>query len=286
LPFGSSTGQRIVFDGDDGSILIYDMNDDLIGRIEPVATTMFVEALSSSGAIAGLQASTAAAFLKLRPPDFGANVIVTAQIAADIDSGIGRPYMLLQSPGLNGLDRARVFVIGAESGGTGTEGPRVSIDGGNLIQADLILNSRSMPRGVLASGQYRNTTADSAAVAVGALSDMAVTVAVDSRRRYQFSLNTELTMVAVGTAHYLELYDGTANVGRFVAVPPATNPAGSNVHYVNSVIDYVSATTATKTFTVRNGAGSGGAVVLSRGLPDVTYRSLTVTDVGRLSIAI
>lgn len=277
LPAGATSGTRLILDGVNGRILAFGPGNDLIGRMEPVLGNMFIGSISPSGARAELVAAGSQAELSLDPPDWVGHTLVAARVLGDIDTGLGRPLLLLVSPTVDGGDECRVFILGERTNGAQ---PAVLIDG-ETQDADVVLNGRSIPRGLLANGYFADSGNDSARAA-GAATDMTVTVALVGGRLNRVALNTQLVLGTAGVPYALELeHDGTV-VGRFDRInEPMTTGAGGLTHYVSASVDYLAPSDdAAATLRLANGSGSGGTIEC-RAPTGGGDRTLTVSDIGR-----
>lgn len=282
LPYGARTGVRLLLDGTATGprIVAFDAGDNVIGRMQPNASgDMFVGSLDPGGARAELVASAGLAVLQLDPPDWGGHTLVTGSLEGDIDTGAGAPWILVRSPTVDGGDQCRLYVRGELTGGSQ---PAVIIDGGaGGTLADLVLNLRSVPRGLLANGRFADTGNDSARAA-GAATDMTVTVALVGGRLYRVALNTQAVLGTATAPYAFELeHDGTV-VGRFDRInEPMTTGAGGLTHYVSAAVDYLApGDDSSATLRLANGSGSGGTIEC-RAPTGGGERSLTVTDLGR-----
>jgi hypothetical protein len=277
LPFGA-TGQRIVFDGDNGRIDVYNNANQLIGRFGPVGNAMFVSVADPGGARAVLAAGSGSSQLLLDPPDWSGHTIVTGTLQGDIDTGTGQPFIVIGSPTVDGGDDLRVFLFGETTGG---DRPALYIDGGSGLPADLLLNGRSMPRGWLTT--LSSTGVSPALAAIGGVQTLpgtSYTITNNSgmTRRYKVTISARFnSAVAAG------LYRPHVTDGATTALGPGTAAVrsqgvggpfqvGSHDIYVLTVADG-----ATQT------VGAGGLRASAGAATDViTTGDLTVEDIGPL----
>jgi hypothetical protein len=258
------TGRRIVLDGDLGEIRFYDSLDDLrllLGwQGNPDAVYFFLpdSALFPTGQAQAARISTT---------------------TVNIGGASARGQIQVISPDLVTAGRDRMFLDLTCEANDLSVPPRADFYSDNF-RADVRLNARSFPRGLLQNGRFLNTAADDVARAAGVNTDMTVTVAVIAGRAYEVTLNSHFTVGTAGANYGVDLWDGAATVGRFERRNPADTPAGSLLHYAGNSVDYFPAVTGNVTLTVRNAAGSGGTITMQRSTPG--YRSLTVKDAGQV----
>lgn len=262
LPTGQTSGRRIILDGVLGDIKFYDSLDDLRLRLgwegNPDAVYFYLpdSALFPTG-------------------EATAGRITTTTVV--IGSAAARGALELVSPDLSTAGRDRVFMDLTCEANDQSVPPRVEIYSDNL-RADLTLNGRSMPRGLLENGRFYDAATDDVARAAGVNTDMAVTVDVIAGRAYKVTLNSHVSFGTAGAVYAVDLHDGTNTVGRFMRRVPAETVAGSTGHYAGTTVDYFPTATGTVTLTVRNAGGSGGTILMNRSTPG--YRSLTISDDG------
>src|SRR6266498_1495031 len=159
LPYGATSGQRIVLDGTTGLILIYDLNNKLRIRIGPVAPG--VELLS------GDASESIAALLQALPTD---------------DIAPGRQLdLVLASPTFAGRAQATLGLLSESFDGTAQ--PII-----NMAANDLILNGVSMGRGSVVP-PFDAPTND-ATSAAGVNTDMTLTFTADATRLYEVTLKS------------------------------------------------------------------------------------------------
>lgn len=276
LPEGATSGERIVLDGPNISISAYNALSELIGLFAPDgAGNMVIASIDASGSRAALITASAAAFLELTPEDWASHTSTPALVAADIDEGALRGRLTLVSPEVDGQERLRLFLNGERSDGAAP--PELAIDG-EALNADVLLNGRSLGRGIPSGGHFSDS-GNSAAIAAGNASDMTCTVPLVAGRLYRVALCSQLTLGTASVDYAIELeHDGT-KVGRLARINNVTS-ADVNAYVAGAFVDYVpAADDASAALTVANGSGSGGSVTFV-GAAD-QLRTLTVTDMGR-----
>lgn len=130
--FGDSTGARVELE--DGAITIYDTGNDVVGQLD---ADFWRFTSPASLAEAGLYQAAASAGLFLLPPDPGGGVTLTdyGYVSGDTDNigaGIERPRTIITSPQVDGEDIAWLYVEGETS--DGAQLPRVTVGtGGNPV---------------------------------------------------------------------------------------------------------------------------------------------------------
>lgn len=283
LPFGAVTGRRLVFDGDQGAIFVYDSNNFQIARIQQDSSNrVFIAADSPSGSRAELEATSTAAFLALDPPDFAGHVIATGSLGGDLDIPSLLTFIAILSPSIDGGAIARAFIRGEDANVHRI--PSICFDGGSHLPVNFNVNRRAVPLGMLTNGMFRVST-DDVAQAPGTNTDMAVTVDVEVGRTYRVHLNSAVNFGTAGGVYYVDLHDGTNIVGRFFQAMPAETVAFSTQAYIATTLLYVPAASGTFTLTVRNNVASGGTIQMIRGV-NQTRRTMMIEDAGQLADAI
>lgn len=260
IPTGSTTGQRILIDGVNGQIIVYDNNNEVRLRIGfPPGTLELGTGDASESSLGNLQAfvtgsgATRRLSTTLEPPTF---------------AGRNRPAITLSSESFDGAVETAIAIL-ADT----IAFDRVLASGGDMTYKGI-----SMPRGLMSGGRFTASGNDSARAA-GVATDMTVTVSLVANRLYKVTLNSQFSLGTAGAVYAEELdHDGTI-VGRFARQVPAETVAGSTLHYVGTTVDYVpSADDSSATLTVENAAGSGGTITAQP--PTSGPRTLTVVDCG------
>jgi hypothetical protein len=198
LPVGATSGQRIIIDGVNGTIEVYDANDVLIGFFGPFGGFMQVFVRDPSGANVQLAAGSGVAAIELNPPDFATHTVVTGRFQADIDETPGDPYLVLGSPTIDGGTDMRLFIIGeGVSGGR----PRVVVDAGDDSDADLVVNDRPIGLGLLR--QQSLASSEAAAHSGSATTDMALSnVSVIAGNTYAIHLGARLQLAGASVSEW------------------------------------------------------------------------------------
>lgn len=156
--------------------------------------------------------------------------------------------------------------------------PRFDFDSSSgTALADMRLNSRSLPRGVVANGFFRSTSSDSARAA-GADTDMTVTVALIAGRTYSVRAHVGQLNLSVASAVYVpELeHDGTV-IGRFDRFQQDVTANGT-VFLDGEVVFTAAADDSSAVLTMINGAASGGSITAIANATNP--RTLIVEDLG------
>jgi hypothetical protein len=171
LPFGATTGSRIVLDGVTGQILVYDANDDLRFRLNP------------SGGIIELSSA-------------GVNENLLGDIQASGQGSIGtteRFALTVESP--QAVNRERSIIDLISESVDGTIGTNIDIftdlldifGGGGSATADIQLNGISLPRGVLPNGKARASSNTTFSTETTIVTTGSVTLIAGRRYRFLFS---------------------------------------------------------------------------------------------------
>lgn len=161
LPAGATSGQRIVLDGTNGLIQVYDASNNLIAEIAP-GDVVLVQDPTTGAKINLVAAGGTVPKVLFRPKNFGVHVIGTGMIETDEQTVPDRARLFLQSPNLDGRDRADLVL--EEDAGTGphvfindSDTPSVGcgltvfgpIQSGGPASADYLFNGKTMPRGII-----------------------------------------------------------------------------------------------------------------------------------------
>lgn len=183
LPFGATTGQRIVLDGTTGTISVFDSNNNLRLRIGFNADSVF-EAFSAQ----------ASEFLAgdIQAYPLGSAGAATRRIGLIIESGKfdnrSRPSIDLHSESFDGTIEtliehiAQSHLFNAETGNT-----------------DILLNGISLPRGVVGYGRTAGPTVLS--TTAGTFSDLVVVndVPVIAGRKYKITCSEGHSLLSGGS---------------------------------------------------------------------------------------
>jgi hypothetical protein len=197
LPFGVTTGQRIVFDGDNGRILVYDNANNLIGFFGPSAGEMVFFIQDDSGSYVNINAGPGASTIELNPADFPTHVIEEARIQADIDEPNEDPFLVLGSPGIDTLAPMRLFLIGV--GGTGNRA-RAVFDAEDDSDADLVVNDRAIGLGIL---RKQVLTGNDSIHSASATTDMALSnVSVIAGHDYEIHFASRLQLAGASVSEW------------------------------------------------------------------------------------
>lgn len=277
LPFGSLTGPRIVIDGIDGDITLFDNSDVRIVVLGVTEGGLVIGPDQTNPLEMGLGVSGT-------PSIFFGKTIAGGSFAGFLDQFTFGSYsdfaLRLGSPlqDIDTDDRA-TFILASERAlgsvpvtfrfrdeNSGTPRDIVRIDGGAtpVIYADLGQGNTAMGLGVLDNGFQRLTTNDSAR-APGAATDMTRTVKLIAGRLYKAHLHTQVAFAAAGFNATALDYDG-ASIGQFMT---NTIIAGASDLMIDSSVKWIaSATDTSAVLTVKNNAASAGNTTFAAGTED------------------
>jgi hypothetical protein len=305
LPFGATTGRRIVLDGVNGVIQFYDTNNVLRMELGRLADTVELysgltgEDEPAELASFGLDAAQAfrQAALRLRSPQFAApndnnssielySEAADGTLPAKIELETDR-FELSPKTIADGIEVALLGTLTASAKlfiGGGTTFPSVDIvDGVVVIESggDITIGGESLPRGIVST--IFDDGANDAARAAGVNTNMAVTMTADATRLYKVHTKFQFNGSAAGiyAANLIEggtvgANDGTL-VDRFQRWSAAEMAAGSLTGHCQSAILY-QPTAGAKTLRVENDAGSAGTMTQT-GSANVR-RQMWVEDIG------
>jgi hypothetical protein len=263
LPYGATSGRRIVLDGTAGLIDIYDTAGALRAELGPVDGFRLFSADPSELTGGHLKAVV-----------LGAGATRRLALVEDSPqfSGLLFPTLLLASQSFDGTIPTEIDLSADLVAITGLAG-----------NADLQLNSKSLPRGIV--GTPAISIANDAARAAGVNTDLAVTFTADATRLYRVHLKSQLNIGTVAVTMALDLSEGgTVGVNDGTAVDRlmrwnASETATATL-LVNASVLYRPAAGAV-TIRVRNDSGSGGTVTLTGSAgAGVGSRCFWVEDIG------
>jgi hypothetical protein len=275
LPFGVTAGQRIVFDGDNGRILVYDNANNLIGFFGPSAGEMVFFIQDDSGSYVNINAGPGAATIELNPADFPTHTIVEGRIQADIDETPEDPFLVLSSPGIDGLAALRLFLIGV--GGTGNRA-RAVIDAADDSDADLVVNDR--PIGLGGRRQQVLTGSDSSHSAAGfTITDMSlIDVAGIDDHTYEIHLHSRVELIGAAVSIWnVVLYVDGSEYERFDTIENTAAVTLSAL--IDAKVYWTAADNSTHDFEVYVEEVVNGQAIQLIGSA-TARRTLTMTDVG------
>ena len=265
LPYGA-TGRRIVLDGINGAIEVYDAAGLLRIELGGVGADDRIvlhtgDAAENAGAL-------------FRTGVLGAGAARRLDNIIDSPSFAGRsfPTLMLASESFDGTVATKMQYVAArhEFIDAGDGGP------------DITLAGVSLPRGVVA---YQVLTASDVARAAGVNTDMALTFTADVTRLYQVFFKSQWNFGGGAGIYAVDLSeggtvganDGTA-VDRLLRVNAAETGAAT-ISRTASVL-YRPAAGST-TIRVRNSAGSAGTITLAAdGTANVGTRAFWIEDIG------
>lgn len=292
LPAGATTGQRIVLNGQQGNIQIFNSANQLVVLIDPVGFIEIFHAATGTQLATmddlGFSSFSAAGNLNARMSNTGLTIFdVNGNIVGNWDA----TGFNIQVVG-EAFARFVIDSLGVHTWGPGNIARDVNLYRGGIdilktddtfnAVIDVQRNGISLPRGVVA---YQQLTANDVARAAGVNTDMTVTFTADATRLYEIALKSNIAVGTLSATYALNLSeggtvgvnDGTA-VDRFLRINTAES-AVSPVHRTASLL-YLP-TAGAKTIRVRSDAGSGGTVTLQAdGGAGIGSRSLTVKDIG------
>jgi hypothetical protein len=316
LPFGATSGRRIVLDGTLGTITIYDTGGnklltldgtngiavyDTAGNIRtqlalPGGQYSFIElATAQSSEIdqgfilnqgigsAPNQKST----LSIGPSDLGQNSIRWKLISNQ--NAATEPLIVLDTSqlpvGVTG--RPILNLVGTDFGGAPLQ-PRVVADdywiGSDAGATTAPTMLQSLGRGAPVVGRYISAASD-VARAAGVNTNAFVTFDAKSTRVYAVTVKSQITVGTAAVLYAAELVDGgvvgTASgtvVERVGRWQPADVPAASLSPFMSARVLYLPAASGSKTLRIGNAVGSGGTLQLIGGAGNPT--TMLVEDVG------
>lgn len=264
LPFGTKTGKRIVLDGINGVIQIYDAAGVLKLQLSPdnqdgeSAFDVFdnaghrVDKVSQSGFRNYDTAGTVRVFINN-------GQVSVADASANARIILTSTFLMVQDS--TGIE---VFSVDTTSG-------------------DAKVAQKSLPRGKMGT-PFDNGTANDSARAAGVNTDMAVTFTADSTRLYIVHAKLQCNFGTAGVVYALDLVEGGTVGGadgtvidRFARWSVAETPAGSLTGHVHAAVLY-QPTSGSKTVRVGNDGGSGGTITAIGS--SVIRRQMWVDDIG------
>jgi hypothetical protein len=181
LPYGHPSGQRIVLDGVNGLIQVYNAANQLVAQID---TTGAFSVFDPAGGSDIVMRSAAPPVILFLPGTFGAHALGTGSIGADEQTVPDRARLLIASPRLDGADRAQITLEHApiaggdipkvfiSDGSAANVGARLEVFGdieassaGTGRQGDLLIDQVSIGRGIMADPIF--TTGATSAASTG-----------------------------------------------------------------------------------------------------------------------
>lgn len=244
LPAGAVSGSRIILDGINGKIQVYDSLNHL--RVEISAGPNGIRVFTS---------------------DTGETV--GGHFNSLVDA-LGRVASYIDSPQADALQISTIVL----AGGSSLHDARIShqskthefFDAGDGLGTDIQLNGKSLPRGVILP-VFRSTSND-AARAASINTDMVITPTVDAARLYRIHVKGQITLGTISTGYELHVSDGGTvggNDGTFVNQIQRWNASetASNVVHAEGSLLYVPGSSGAKTLRLRNGAVSGGTIAFT-----------------------
>lgn len=260
LPFGATTGRRIVLDGTNGLIAIYDGNNVLRLRLGSASDN--IEMFS------GQASESLAANLQAYP--LGSAGVGTRRIGLIYESGsfAGRTKAVidLNSESFDGtVDELINYIAESHNFSAAVTNTQVGIAGtldvAGVASPDILIESRSIPRGVL---ELDSGTANvGPTVAATALTLRTVTATLKANRRYRLHGHVRSFAFTIDTdAFALQFREGATvlneislapNVQAGVATAAADKEGKEIIHY----IDGTTAASHTYTLTLIRLVGTG-----------------------------
>jgi hypothetical protein len=219
LPAGITSGQRIVLDGINGRIQIFDAGNNLVAEISP---TDIILVQDPTGSFLKLITSAGQALIQLNPPNQPGHTFDPAALFADSFSNLGQefPETVISSPAVDGQVAAFIRLGGKGSGGTPGE---ITLDTGSATglivpfgivnidaAGDLQLAGNSYPRGKVATPN-KSTAATAGTVAEtkdGGVGDYAFTAIAG--RLYRVHYSARFRSTAALDAGDIRIRDGGA----------------------------------------------------------------------------
>ena len=313
LPYGSTSGQRIVLDGVNGTISVYDENGDLLIQMSPegfavfdadgnprvTMGTLFEAAYSVISFWSAAFEESTQGLLSLT--DYGKQNRMV--LAPGQQSSKGSLEITLLSTAYDNSNPSMIQAVGLTIDDAASPRPLIDLTGASQPDEDLLPRTvvydlwYGMPnqiteapdmvgsygRGVVA---YSELTSNDAARAANVNTNLAVTFVADATRRYVVFLRTQFIAGTAAVVYALELseggtvgaIDGTI-IDRFTRFPASYVPAGSLTQFVNAQCFYDPGSSGSVTLRVRNGA-SGGTIQLNAS--GTIKAQMYVLDVGAL----
>lgn len=282
LPAGATTGARIVLDGVNGVITIYNAFDVIVAQIDADGFQAFDETAGPGADTARLGAGQL--FLATNNAEESEAAVLTAStVGLNSDDSI-RGILTIESAEF-AQGSAAIHLVSESVNATTVPQPVISFDELGAVPqtpVDICVNAstgtggRSLGQGILRGGFFEDTTDDSSRAA-GADTDMTITPTdtIRAGRAYRFYVHGQLNADATAGNHFLTLeHDGT-----MIAV--LDNLQASEVKIVNEHYLYrPSSDDSSATFTLANHAGSAGSLQFIA--QSDNRRQFYVEDAGRV----
>lgn len=274
LPAGATSGPRLILDGVNAQILLYNLAGLLYGSITPAGGFQVFNP-SVPGQLVGLDILGGLPVLQLATGD--ADEDVPGRLIGVVD-GVGGTRNLLvdiASGNFAGGDRGRIVL--SSSSQDGTEPSHVNVDA-----SDVRLLDESLPRGIV--DQFFDD-ADGATFTGDSVTDMVINNVASTRggviggRTYEVHLHTLVELSAAAGQWNVFLRVNGSNLGRFDRLVGAEvqRPMVDASLFWTPAVD-----SSTDDLDVFVDEVVGGADLTLLGSADDLLRTLTVTDLGVL----
>lgn len=259
LPYGTTSGTRIVLDGVNGIIRIYNSTNDQVGLITPLLDAGSpgpeMSVRTPSGASAGIFADHTFALMFLIPNDTVGETWAEGQLLANVFGG--QPYVEVNSPnGTSGV-ASRIQLYGASSGAPADS--RIRLDAATSVKvvggARFYVSEHLPPLEV----GYASDPLDSAGVTNAAETVVeTVTAPLVTGYGYDVEWDSQFASTAAGDTAQLQLRQDTV-AGTVMRRSRLTLPRVTDPWPCRLAARYTAAATGNKTFvgTLIRAAGTG-----------------------------
>jgi len=298
LPTGATSGERIILDGVNGTIQIYDANG-LVAQLDANQQLKIVDPIT--GALVRLLAATALAEVLFRPPDLASHTLQEGLVRAINLAAGGKTYpeLVIFSPGVDAQNISTITLAGVPTDGSqgfiDLEPPAangyVQVGSELRVSGDNQAAGRSLPRGSITratsgSGTGTTTTAETKDTTFPNSGDLTFTAFTG--RQYRISLMSRYNSSAALDEMEARIRDGgsssptTASTLLFSypenlpAAGGAGQPSKEIVGYFNCPADIATGTHTLAVFFVRTGGVGNVSLPGSASQP----KHLVVEDVG------
>jgi hypothetical protein len=265
LPFGATTGRRIVLDGIQGLIVIFDAGNNeriIIGEsgdsIELITGTVG-EATGGQLKAVGVNAGQpdAQAELEIISPSLAApdNKVAAIILTSEADDGVEQPSIFMDAATVTFSPTTVADGIRVELLGTLTASARLHVGGGTAFPSidmfqgvvdiesggDVQIDDRSLPRGVLELAQ--STANVGPTVAAAELTLLSVTATLLANRRYRLHAHLRSVAHTIDTDAFVTRFkEGATTLNEFSygasgqtggAEPAAEKRGEEFIHYID-----------------------------------------------------
>lgn len=273
LPTDATTGQRIILDGVNGKILVYNTANSLFAFVDPALGIGAVDGdqyarLTVIGGIPVLLLDTG-------DPDEDSTPNMSGLVFGA--GGTRNLRVTVNSGNFSGQNSSRMFLYSESHDGTeesvvvlSTSDIQLATAGG----AGTPVPSNSLPRGIVDQESLTTNNAHS----VDGVTDLNLTnVPVVAGRTYEVHLHTQFDLSAAGTWHLVFRVNGST-VDRFATI----NEGAAKVDTIDATVYWTpSASGSTDDLDVFADEVAGAATLTLQGAAGIS-RTLTLTDVGVL----